>query len=67
MRFVLGSARCLKYELKLLMTWKFGAPLATMYTPEIEAKWGVEYHGGGGWYLDMPKSIIPYEEASFHK
>jgi hypothetical protein len=45
MRFVLGPARCFKYELKLLMTWKFGAPLATMYTPEIEARWGVEYHG----------------------
>ncbi len=49
------------------MTWRFGAPLATMYTPKIEVEWGLKHCGGGGWYLDMPKGIIPYEEASLHK
>jgi hypothetical protein len=67
MKFVLGSDGCLKFEPKLLMTWKFGAHVTIMYTHEIEAKWGVEHHGGGGWYLDMPKGTIPYEKASFHK
>jgi hypothetical protein len=38
-----------------------------MYTPKIEAKWSPKHCGGGGWYLDMPKGNIPYEEICFHK
>jgi hypothetical protein len=38
-----------------------------MYTPKIEVKWGLEHSWGGGWYLDMPKGTIPYEEAYLHK
>jgi hypothetical protein len=38
-----------------------------MYTPEIEGDWGLRHHGVGGWYLDMPKGTIPYNETSFHK
>jgi hypothetical protein len=38
-----------------------------MYTLEIEVEWGLEHHGGKGWYLDMPKGTIPYEEAFFCK
>jgi hypothetical protein len=49
------------------MTWKFGAHVATMYTHEIETKWAIEHHGGGGWYLDVPKCTIPHENAYFHK
>jgi hypothetical protein len=43
---------------KFLMAWRFGAPLATMYTPKIEANWGLKHRAGGGWYLDMPKGTI---------
>ncbi len=49
------------------MAWKFSAPLATMYTHEIEAKWSPKHREGGGWYLDTPKGTIPYEETFFHK
>ncbi len=48
------------------MAWRFSAPSTTMYTPKIEASWGLKYCWGGGWYLDMPKGMIQYDEASFH-
>jgi hypothetical protein len=64
-RFVLGLDGRLKFEPKFLMVWKFSAPPTTMYTPKIEAKWSPKHRGGGGWYLDMPKGIIPYEEICF--
>ncbi len=48
------------------MAWRFGAPLATMYTPKIGANWDLKHHGVGGWYLDMPKSMIRYDEGSLH-
>ncbi len=67
MRLVLGLDGHLKFEPKFIIAWKFGAPPIIMYTLEIEPKWGLEHHGGGGWYLDMPKNIIPYEEASLHR
>jgi hypothetical protein len=67
MKFVLRLNGRLKFEPKFLMAWKFCAPLATMYTLEIEAKWSPKHHGGGGWYLDRPKGTIPYEKTFFHK
>ncbi len=48
------------------MAWRFGAPPATTYTSKIEANWDLKHRGGGGWYLDMPKGMIQYDEASFH-
>ncbi len=67
MRFVIVPDECLECKPKFLMVWKFSAPPTTMYTLEIEVEWRLKHHGGGGWYLDMPKSTIPYEEASFSK
>jgi len=64
---MIGPNECLKFKPNFFMGWTFGAPPTTMYTLKIEAKWGLEHHGGGGWYLDMPKGTIPYEKASFHK
>jgi hypothetical protein len=67
MRFVIGPNECFKSKPKFFMAWRFGAPPTTMYTCEIEVERGLKHRGGGGWYLDMPKGTIPYEEASFHK
>ncbi len=67
MRFVLGPNGHFKFEPKFLIMWKFGAPPIITYIVEIKPKWSPQHHGGGGWYLDMPKSIIPCEEASFHR
>ncbi len=67
MRFVVGPNGCFKFEPKFLMAWKFSAPTISMYTPEIETKWSTKHCGGGGWYLDMPKGIIPYAKTFFHK
>jgi hypothetical protein len=67
MRFVVGPDGHLKFEPKFLMVWKFNAPSLTMYTLEIETKWSTKHCGGGGWYLDMPKGIIPYAKTFFHK
>jgi hypothetical protein len=67
MRFVLGLDGHLKFEPKFLIAWKFGAPPVIKYTFEIEPKWGPQHHGGRGWYLNMLRSIIPYEEASLHR
>ncbi len=67
MRFVIGPNECIKSKPKFFRAWRFGAPPTTMYTPEIEVEWGLEHRRGGGWYLDMPKGTIPYEEASLHK
>jgi hypothetical protein len=41
MKFVLGPNDGLKVEPNFLMAWKFGAPLAIMYTLAIEQKWNV--------------------------
>jgi hypothetical protein len=65
-KFVLESDNHLKSKPKFLMAWRFGAPLATMYTPKIGANWDLKHHGVGGWYLDMPKSMIRYDEGSLH-
>jgi hypothetical protein len=54
----------LKSKPKFFMAWKFGAPRATMYTPKIEANWGLKHHGGEGWYLDMPKGMIDVHPSS---
>jgi len=67
MRFVLGPNDGLKVDPNFLLAWKFGAPLPIIYVLVIEQKWGVEHHGGGGCYLDMPKGEIPYEETSLRK
>jgi hypothetical protein len=56
----------LKSKQIFFMAWKFGAPPTTMYTPKIEANWGLKHRGGGGWYLDMPKGTIRYDDASLH-
>lgn len=55
MRFVLGPNEGLKVDPNFFLAWKFGAPLPIIYVLVIEQKWGVEHHGGGGCYLDMPK------------
>jgi hypothetical protein len=65
-KLVLELDSHLKSKPNFLMAWRFGAPPTTMYTPKIEANWGLKHHGGGGQYLDMPKGMIPYDVTSLH-
>jgi hypothetical protein len=65
-KFALELDSNFKSKPKFLMVWKFSAPLTTMYTPKTKVDEGLKHRGHVGWYLDMPKGIIPYDEASFH-
>ncbi len=65
MRFMIGPNECFKSKPNFFMVWTFGALPTTMYTPKIEAEWGLEHRGVevGTWIC--PKALSQMKRHLF--